>query len=111
MGKRIAVLQCSLNPPTAFIQSCRLDQAQRIQHGVLLVPSRCSLNPPTPFIQALKNKNWMLSFDEDNWVTTGSGNMLQVDKAVIHFNARSAAQLRLNNGCADNPVLNNLIFI
>ncbi len=55
-------------------------------------------------INALKDKNWMLSFDEDNWVTTGSGSMFQVDKAVIHFNTRSAAQLRLNNGCADNPV-------
>lgn len=55
-------------------------------------------------IDALKDKNWQLSFDENNWVTTGSGSMLQVDKAVIHFNTRSAAQLRLNNGCADNPV-------
>ena len=55
-------------------------------------------------INALKDKSWELSFDEHNWVTTGSGNMLQVDKAVIHFNTRSAAQLRLNNGCADNPV-------
>ena len=55
-------------------------------------------------IEELKNKNWSLSFDEHNWVTTGSGNMLMVDKAVIHFNTRSAAQLRLNNGCAGNPV-------
>ena len=55
-------------------------------------------------IESLKNKNWELSFDENNWVTTGSGNMMQVEKAVIHFNTRSAAQLRLNNGCADNPV-------
>jgi len=55
-------------------------------------------------LEELKNKNWTLSFDEHNWVTTGSGNMLQVDKAVIHFNTRSAAQLRLNNGCVDNPV-------
>lgn len=55
-------------------------------------------------LEALRNKKWELSFDEHNWVTTGSGNMLQVDKAVIHFNTRSAAQLRLNNGCADNPV-------
>lgn len=55
-------------------------------------------------IEELKNKNWSLSFDEHNWVTTGSGNMLMVDRAVIHFNTRSAAQLRLNNGCADNPV-------
>lgn len=55
-------------------------------------------------IDELKDKNWQLSFDEHNWVTTGSGTMLQVDKAVIHFNTRSAAQLRLNNGCTDNPV-------
>ena len=55
-------------------------------------------------IEALKDKEWALSFDEHNWVTTGSGNMLQVDKAVIHFNTRSAAQLRLNNGCSDNPI-------
>ena len=55
-------------------------------------------------IEELKNKNWTLSYDEDNWVTTGSGSMLKVDKAVIHFNTRSAAQLRLNNGCSDNPV-------
>lgn len=55
-------------------------------------------------LEELKDKDWNLSFDEHNWVTTGSGNMMQVDKAVIHFNTRSAAQLRLNNGCADNPV-------
>jgi hypothetical protein len=55
-------------------------------------------------IKALKDKNWSLSFDENDWVTTGSGSMLQVDKAVIHFNTRSAAQLRLNNGCKGNPV-------
>jgi len=55
-------------------------------------------------IKALKNKNWSLSFNEDDWVTTGSGSMLQVDKAVIYFNTRSAAQLRLNNGCKGNPV-------
>ncbi len=55
-------------------------------------------------IEELKDKDWVLSFDENNWLTTGSGNMLQVNKAVIHFNTRSAAQLRLNNGCTDNPV-------
>ncbi len=27
-----------------------------------------------------------------------------MDKAIIHFNTRSAAQLRLNNGCANNPI-------
>ena len=55
-------------------------------------------------IEELENKNWSLSFDEDNWLTTGSGSTLSVDKAVIHFNTRSAAQLRLNNGCSDNPI-------
>ena len=55
-------------------------------------------------LEELKDKDWTLSFDEHNWVTTGSGNMLKVDKAVIHFNTRSAAQLRLNNGCKENPV-------
>ena len=55
-------------------------------------------------IEELDNKNWSLSFDEDNWLTTGSGSSLSVDKAVIHFNTRSAAQLRLNNGCSDNPI-------
>ncbi len=55
-------------------------------------------------IKELKDKNWELSFNEHNWVTTGSGNMMQVEKAVIHFNTRSAAQLRLNNGCEGNPV-------
>ena len=55
-------------------------------------------------IEALKSKSWELSFDENSWVTTGSGNVMQVDKATIHFNTRSAAQLRLNNGCDDNPV-------
>jgi len=54
--------------------------------------------------QALNKKNWQLSYDEDNWVTVGSGNIFQVDKAVIHFNTRSAAQLRLNNSCKQNPV-------
>jgi len=58
----------------------------------------------TALIDELKNKNWSLSFDEHNWVTTGSGNRSKIDKAVIHFNTRSAAQLKLNNGCNDNPV-------
>lgn len=55
-------------------------------------------------IKELKDKNWLLYFDENDWVTTGSGSMLQVNKATIHFNTRSAAQLRLNNGCKGNPV-------
>ncbi len=59
---------------------------------------------PVALLQALKGQNWVLAYDADNWVTTGSGNMLRVEKAVIHFNTRSAAQLRLNNGCDNNPV-------
>lgn len=53
---------------------------------------------------ALKNKNWVLSFDESEWFTTANGSALQIDKAIVHFNTRSAAQLRLNNGCKANPV-------
>ena len=59
---------------------------------------------PVALLEQLKDKNWLLIYDRDNWVTTGSGNMIQVEKAVVHFNTRSAAQLRLNNGCKSNPV-------
>ncbi len=59
---------------------------------------------PVALLELLKDKNWSLVYDRDNWVTTGSGNMIQVEKAVVHFNTRSAAQLRLNNGCKSNPV-------
>lgn len=55
-------------------------------------------------LTSLQNKNWQLVFDEDNWTTVASGNMMAVDNAVIHFNTRSAAQLRLNNSCESNPV-------
>lgn len=58
----------------------------------------------TRLITDLKDSNWKLAYDKDNWVTTGSGNFMQVKKVVVHFNTRSAAQLRLNNGCDDNPV-------
>ena len=52
----------------------------------------------------LKDKNWQLSYDEDNWDTVASGNAFEVNKAVIHFNTRAAAQLLLNRKCKDNPV-------
>jgi len=55
-------------------------------------------------LRTLDNKKWTLQFDEDNWVTIASGNIFEVHNAVIHFNTRSAAQLRLNNGCKSNPV-------
>ncbi len=55
-------------------------------------------------LEKLDQKKWQLKFDEDNWVTVASGNVFQVDNAVIHFNTRAAAQLRLNNKCKNNPV-------
>jgi hypothetical protein len=58
----------------------------------------------TAMLLSLEKKNWQLAYDENNWVTVASGNIFQVEKAVIHFNTRSAAQLRLNNGCQQNPV-------
>ena len=55
-------------------------------------------------LNAIKDKNWTLTFDKDNWTTIASGNMFEIEKAEIHFNTRSAAQLRLNDSCKDNPV-------
>lgn len=55
-------------------------------------------------LKKLDNKKWQLIFDKDNWVTVASGNLFQVDNAVIHFNLRAAAQLRLNRKCRQNPV-------
>ena len=52
----------------------------------------------------LRGKNWSLQYDEDNWDTIANGNSFEVDKAVIHFNTRAAAQLLLNRKCKDNPV-------
>lgn len=55
-------------------------------------------------LESLSNKKWTLTYDEYHWVTVANGNIFQVDKAVVHFNTRSAAQLRMNNGCVDNPI-------
>ncbi len=55
-------------------------------------------------IVSLKNKNWVLSYDENTWSTVASGSVLHVDKATIHFNTRSAAKLKLHNSCKENPV-------
>ncbi len=55
-------------------------------------------------IISLKKKNWLLSYDENIWSTIASGSILQVDKATIHFNTRSAAKLKLHNSCKENPV-------
>ena len=55
-------------------------------------------------LSPLKNKHWELSYDADNWDTVAVGDIMQVDKAIVHFNTRSAAQLLLNRKCKDNPV-------
>lgn len=55
-------------------------------------------------LERLNTKNWQLVYDENTWVTTASGNIFEVEKAIVHFNTRSAAQLRLNNGCQQNPI-------
>ncbi|HFD31624.1 MAG TPA: hypothetical protein ENJ28_02760 [Gammaproteobacteria bacterium] len=55
-------------------------------------------------IVGLKQKEWLLQYDENTWSTIASGSVLQVDKATIHFNTRSAAKLKLHNSCKENPV-------
>lgn len=52
----------------------------------------------------LKDKKWEIAYDENNWVTIAKGNMLEVTSAVVYFNTRLAAQLKLNNRCDRNPV-------
>lgn len=55
-------------------------------------------------LKTLSDRQWKLSYNEHDWMTTASGNIFEIEKAVIHFNTRSAAQLKLNNGCQENPV-------
>lgn len=55
-------------------------------------------------LDRLKEKNWRLIYDEHSWVTVASGNVFNVDNASVHFNTRSAAQLKMYNQCKDNPV-------
>ncbi len=52
----------------------------------------------------LKDKKWEIAFDENNWMTIAKGNMLEVTSAMVYFNTRLAAQLKLNNRCDGNPV-------
>jgi hypothetical protein len=52
----------------------------------------------------LKDKEWEIAFDENNWMTIAKGNMLEVTSAMVYFNTRLAAQLKLNNRCDENPV-------
>ena len=55
-------------------------------------------------LKALKGKNWRLVYDKNDWSTVAKGTIFQVNEAVLHFNTRNAAQLRLNNKCSNNPV-------
>lgn len=55
-------------------------------------------------LKSLENKNWQLSYSAKEWVTTAIGNRFDVERAVIHFNTRAAAQLRLNDACRENPL-------
>jgi len=52
----------------------------------------------------LNSKNWQLVYDERSWVTVASGNAFHVNSASVHFNTRSAAQLKMYNRCNENPV-------
>ena len=55
-------------------------------------------------ITSLKSKEWILKYNESIWSTVAEGSALQVDSATINFNTRSAAKLKLQNSCKDNPV-------
>ena len=55
-------------------------------------------------LDSLNSKNWKLIYDEHSWVTVASGNAFQVDKVSVHFNTRSAAQLKMYNRCKENPI-------
>jgi hypothetical protein len=55
-------------------------------------------------LDSLNNKKWQLVYDERSWSTAASGNVFHVDNASVHFNTRSAAQLKFNNRCKENPV-------
>lgn len=61
-------------------------------------------NEVVALFRALENKPWSLVFDENNWMTIATGSAFNVNEATIHFNTRTAAQLRLNASCKDNPV-------
>lgn len=55
-------------------------------------------------LESLTNKNWQLVYDEHSWVTVASGNVFKVNNVSVHFNTRSAAQLKMYNRCKENPV-------
>jgi len=55
-------------------------------------------------LQTLANKEWKLAYTENQWMTTVSGRLFEIEQTVIHFNTRMGAQLKLNNTCKHNPV-------
>jgi hypothetical protein len=55
-------------------------------------------------LESLSDKNWEMMYDAESWDTVASGNALRIEKAVVHFDSRSAAQLLLNRKCSENPV-------
>ena len=55
-------------------------------------------------ITSIKSKDWTLTYNEHKWSTIAIGRSLQVDNVVVNFNTRSAAKLKLQNSCKENPV-------
>lgn len=80
------------------------DPAHIEQDLALMADYYSSFPEVVSLFNAVKNADWHLVFDEDNWTTVASGNFAGIDKAEVHFNSRSAAQLRLNDSCKQNPV-------
>lgn len=81
------------------------DDPEHIQNDLRTISEYFSRYPEVVLLlNGLKYKNWTLVFDRDNWTTIASGNIFEIEKAEIHINTRSAAQLRLNDSCKANPV-------
>ena len=55
-------------------------------------------------ITSIKSKDWTLTYNEYKWSTIAVGRSLQVDNVIVNFNTRSAAKLKLQNSCKENPV-------
>ena len=55
-------------------------------------------------LTSLKSEDWNLNYNEYKWSTIAVGRPLQVDNVILNFNTRSAAKLKLQNSCKENPV-------
>jgi len=76
-----------------------------IQSDLLTMANYYSRYPKViSLITSLKYKEWVLKYNESIWSTVAEGSTLQVDSATINFNTRSAAKLKLQNSCKENPV-------